>query len=187
MVLSATNLLILVYFIRFVVLFVPLPARLQTCAHDYSFCLLIYGSVFDYSSAYISYQGLSEVNQPPSDNGDLWYYNTFESGSTHNLQIGVVETRKRNAIGNLITGGTLPSHDVSWVASAEHHITFDEAAVLMQLEEDGYVDDLWPLPNDMEDPLAVENDVEDGWDLHDIPSSDALEVQCCLLGDFLAI
>lgn len=51
---------------------VPLPARLQTCMHDYGFCHLIDGYAFDYKSLHMAFQRLAEIHWTPCDTDEPW-------------------------------------------------------------------------------------------------------------------
>lgn len=81
----------------------------------------------------------------------------------------VVETRKGDAFGNVVTGQALQSFQILKVVPAEHCVTFDEERALMHIEE-GEREDYLPPPNNViENIPAVDADTEDHWDLWDIP------------------
>lgn len=105
---------------------------------------------------------------------DRWHY--FKSGSVHVVPTGVVETGKRSARGNLNTGCTLSSPEVSWVVPGKRGVTLDEAETLMGLGKDDRVDGVLPPSYEMEDPLAVDVNAEDNWDLLAIPPSRVIDV-----------
>lgn len=107
--------------------------------------------------------------------------------SVHDVPTDVVETCKRDSSGDLITGRTVLSLEVSFVAPAERRVVFDETAAQMRLERDGRVDIVSLLTNDMDNLLAVEVDVKDESDLQDIPPSGAIDVRSSLGGNFSVI
>lgn len=115
------------------------------------------------------------------------YYCTFGSGSVQDVSDGVVESDKRDACGNLFTGYSLTSLDVSWVVLAEGADTFDEEATLLLLDGENPVHDV-PLPsNNSDDLLAVEVNAEDDWALWEIPPPGAIDIRSSLSGDSSAI
>lgn len=107
-------------------------AHLRTLVLDYGFCYLIDRSAFDCVSAYVALQCSAEVDWTPCKTDDRLYYCIFESGPVHDVPTGVVEKCKRNTSGNLITGRTLTSCEVSCPVTAERRATFEEVGVLMQ-------------------------------------------------------
>lgn len=137
----------------------------------YSFFHFIEGTVFGNASSHVAFQCSAEVDWTECDCDDCWCNNTFESGSAHNLPTGAGETCKRDTIGSLIFGCTLPSREVSWIFYVEHRATFDEVAGLMQLDENDHVDDLPRLTKNMEDLPAVDVDEEVDWNLRSISPS----------------
>lgn len=166
---------------------VPLLARLRTRAHDYSFCHPMDRSAYDYASAYVEFQRLTEVDWPRCNIDDCWNYYTFKSGSIHDVPTSVVETRKPDAGGNLITGRTLPLREVFWVVPGEHRATFDKATAPMRFEGNDRVEDVPPPSNGIEDRLAMEVNLEDDWDLWDIWPSGSTDFQSSLPGNFSLI
>lgn len=75
---------------------VQFPARLRTLVHDYGFLHLIYGSAFDYESAYVAFKGLRELDWACETDGH-WYYYISESGSVYDVPDSVVKKRKQDA------------------------------------------------------------------------------------------
>lgn len=165
MVVSFTNVLILVYFIRLVVFFLSL-ACLQTRAHEYGFRHFTAMSAFDFASGYVVFQSSAEVDYAPCDSDDRWYYFFFESGFVHDVPTFLIKTCKPDASGSVITGCTLPSiREVLRVVLAKRRVTCNEVVMLMRIEAYYHLDVVLHLSNDMEDLLAVDHDAEATSDL----------------------
>lgn len=73
------------------------------------------------------------------------------------------------------------------VVPAEYRVTFNEAPVLVRIEQDDCVNNVPPRTNDMEDQLSVDVSDEDDWNLRDILHYSAIDIRPSLRGDFSAI
>lgn len=94
--------------------------------------------------------------------------------------------RRPDPNGRLTTACTLHSCEESWVAPTELCVTLDEPATLLYFEGNDRFDDV-PLPNtEMEDPLAVDVNAKNDWDLWDILHSGEIDVWSRFVLQFFA-
>lgn len=73
----------------------------------------------------------------------------------------MVETRRRDAIGDLITGHALPSGELLWVVSADYRVTSDEVEALILIRGDERENEVPPLDNVIGHLVAIQADAED--------------------------
>lgn len=135
----------------------------------------------------MAFQRSAELYWTPCDTDERWFYYTFDSGSVQDVPTGLIETCKWNANDNVINGCALTSREISGAFTAERDVTFDEAKSLMQVEGDERDDDMTPPNNSVQDHLAVDDDAEDDWDLQNILTFGAIDVQSIMHGDLLTI
>lgn len=154
---------------------VRLPGRLRTFNHLYRFHPLIYGSAFDFASAYVVFQPSVDVDWMQYDNDDRWFYYMTELGPFHDVPREVVKIRERDSNGNIVTRPAFPLHQVLWAVTAERRVMLDEEEALMQVEEDEHEEDVPPPEEIIKDVLAVGVEEEDGWDLCDVPPPDVID------------